>query len=172
MIAVNQPQLQMRDDFPDGFLDRLAWVVIEFGRLERGVLLALKSIYRVLNQAQAYEGGLWQAVQDERFEQRLARLIEKYKEAYGDGPEVLTFVRRISRFGDLARRRNEYVHCAWTTENGLVGYAASSRGWPGHGLDDRVKVVAFSDLESLARDLRREAEWLNDDREQWLPPKA
>jgi hypothetical protein len=164
---VTKPRIEMRDDFPDGFLERLARVVIEFGRLERGVLLAIKSAYRVLNQAQAYEGGLWQAVQDEQFEQRLAHLIEKYKEAYGDRPEALAFERRIRRFVDLARRRNEYIHCAWTTENGLVGYATSSRDWPGHGLDDRVEVVSFPDLENIARDIRQEAEWLNNDRERW-----
>src|SRR6185503_17907197 len=116
---MKQPEIEIRDDFPS-FHEDLARLVIAFGRLERTVLLAIKNLCVTLGISKNYEEGLLEAVKNNDFNVKCGYLCRLFARAYGDAEADWCIATRIERIKELGRRRNKYIHGAWTAADGRV----------------------------------------------------
>jgi hypothetical protein len=104
----------VNDDFPPGFYEEFARLVIAFGRLDYLIKLCVKDL-----SAEGFTRGMLEAESQVQF----CKLCEKAKERAGQSQKLSQtqthdFSELIDQAEVLADFRNDTVHALWTTKNG------------------------------------------------------
>ncbi|WP_250479232.1 MULTISPECIES: hypothetical protein [unclassified Caballeronia] len=108
--------IPLKNDFPLGFYEALARVVVSFGRLEYLIKLCVKTL-----SAEAFTKGMAEAESKRQFADLCKTAKLRAQEKLNDSTKAERFSELIRQAEDLAEFRHSAVHALWTSHtNGLV----------------------------------------------------
>lgn len=155
----------VKDDFPPGFYEEFARLVIAFGRLDYLIKLCVKDMDA---------GGFTRGMAEAESQIQFCKLCEKAKELAGQSQkhsqtQADAFSGLIDQAEDLAEFRNDTVHASWTTDpNGQPlrlrpkwDKVTKSVDW------SRSRVVLPSEIRSKRKQIERLYQDLKTERETW-----
>ena len=152
--------IPVKDDFPDGFYEAFARVIIEFGRLEYLLKLCIKDIH-----AKGFDQGMLEAESKRQFEV-LCRHANANGRKYLTSDEADAFDLFIEEARKLADYRNDTVHAFWTVENGSPVRIRPIKkdgavDWSLGG------AVSVEELDNTAREIQKLCSKLDESRLAW-----
>lgn len=97
----------VRDNFPPGFYEEFARLVVAFGRLEYLIKLCVKDLV---------DNGFTKGMVEAESHRQFSELCEKAKELANGKLNQIQFSSLLDQAIALAEFRNDTVHASWTTD--------------------------------------------------------
>ncbi|MFL9932707.1 hypothetical protein P0D88_26520 [Paraburkholderia sp. RL18-103-BIB-C] len=160
--------ISLKDDFPPGFYDELARVVVAFGRLEYLIKLCVKALID-----EGFTKGMAEAESNSQFS-KLCEVAKKRADDKLNPTEAKKFFGLIQQAKDLAEFRNSAVHASWTSdENGLpLRISPSWAKVKGAVNWTRSRVVGVRELQDAREKIECLRRALDAERKAWSISKA
>jgi len=108
-------ELDLRDDFEEGFWEEMEKLVVAFGRLEYIMKLALKQL-----SGKSFELGMAEAEGIRAFQHLCDRTLTQIRAKVPDSDTKQTALEVVCHCKELAKERNDMVHTLWTSEPNRV----------------------------------------------------
>jgi hypothetical protein len=112
MVETARQKIVVRSEFSPSLLKAFAMMTIEFGRLERIVYLAIKSV-----RGQGYSEGLIHALNKFQFGKICDELERLFLDRYGPSMEANWLHEFVVRAKKHADERNNFIHSMWSTNS-------------------------------------------------------
>jgi hypothetical protein len=165
MVETAIKPVKIRDGFAPDLLASFAGMLIEFGRLERVVYLAIKSLKRT-----GYSDGLKHALRQWQFQKVCEELQRLYTKQYGEGNDsdwLKSFVVDAERFAAV---RNDLVHAMWTIDDAGNPLAMRVRlDRKTRQLEEASGLVDQTVIDELTKSMKHAWKQLNRRRRGWGP---
>jgi hypothetical protein len=153
----------VKDDFPDGFYDEIAHLVVAFGRVEYFIKLCIKSLL-----GQGFNRGMVEAESRRQFSTLCKKARQEAEKKLGQNQSQL-FCGLIDQAEALADYRNDTIHAYWTTDSKTQPLrirlksdkSTKSVNW------DRSRVVLVSELQQERLKIEQLFDNLQAERDTW-----
>ena len=121
--------IPINHDFPDGFHDALARLIVEFGTLEYLTALCIKDM-----SGKGFDAGLLEALRQGQFGRLHQHALRIAPNSLTDD-ELATFQDYMATAEELSFYRNDSVHAYWTMENGKIMRVRPRKSVSGDSVD-------------------------------------
>lgn len=140
--------IPINDDFPDGFHDALAHLIVEFGRLEYLTALCIKDI-----SGKGFNAGLLEALRQGHFGSLHRHALKIAHNSLTDD-ELTEFQDYMATAEELSFYRNDSVHAYWTMENRKIMRVRPRKSDSGDSVDwTRSRPITVEEITAKADEI-------------------